>query len=110
MIGMDRRTGRTLSGWEQFVSRAAQVMTTQLGSRERRRLFGSRVPELLGKITNDDLLLLAQAYAIAAFYEPINGLTDYKVTRCVASRHEAGVLLRFAGIWQNTPRNFEVSV
>jgi uncharacterized protein len=110
VIGIDRLTGRTLSGWEQFVSRVAQVMTTPIGARERRRAFGSDVPSLLGRNTGDDLLMLAQAYAIAAFYEPINGIGDYKVKRCVASRHGAGIKLKFSGIWQGAQQNFEVDV
>lgn len=110
MIGMDRSSGRTLSAWEQFVSRVTQVMTTPLGAREHRRTFGSRVPETLGKTMSDELLLTAQAYAIDAFYNPDNGLTDFSVESCVASRRDAGagVLLKFTGVWRHERVQFEV--
>lgn len=110
MIGMDRNTGRTIDGWQQFVSRATQVLTTPVGGREHRRRFGSRVPELLGRLTSDEVLILAQGRAIAAFYEPINGITDFQPTRCVASRHATGLRLVFEGTWLNRRVTFEVAV
>ncbi|MBF4218597.1 phage baseplate protein, partial [Vibrio anguillarum] len=39
MIGIDRRTGKMLTGFDQFVSRVTQVMSTRIGSREKRRNF-----------------------------------------------------------------------
>lgn len=110
MIGMDRDTGRTIDGWQQFVSRATQVLTTPIGGREHRRRFGSRVPELLGRLTSDEVLILAQGRAIAAFYEPINGITDFQPTRCVASRHATGLRLAFEGTWLTRRVTFEVAV
>ena len=110
MIGIDRKTGRTLTSWEQFVSRMTQVMTTPLGSREKRRQFGSRVPELLGKNMSDDLLILAQSYAIEACYTEINGVSDFRPTHCIASRGTSGVVLRFLGQWNGRDVDFEVRV
>ena len=111
MIGIDRATGRTLSAWGQFVSRVTQVMTTPLGAREHRREFGSRVPETLARNMSDELLLTAQAHAIDAFYNPVNGLDDFSVESCVASRREDGdgVLLKFRGVWRQQRVKFEVS-
>lgn len=110
MIGMDRRTGRTLSAWDQFVSRVTQVMTTPLGAREHRRAFGSRVPETLGKNMGDALLLTAQGHAVDAFYNPANGIGDFTVESCVATRREDGygILLRFKGVWRHQRVQFEV--
>jgi len=110
MIGMDRRTGRTIGAWDQFVSRVTQVMTTPVGSREHRRTFGSRVPECLGKNMSDELLLKAQGYAIEALYNPANGIGDFSVESCVASRRSdgPGVLLSFKGIWRHERVKFEV--
>lgn len=110
MIGMDRATGRTLDGWQQFVSRVSQVLTTPLGGREHRRRFGSRVPELLGRLNSDDVLILAQSRAIDAFYEPVNGINDFQPTRCVASRHATGLRLAFEGTWRRRRVTFEVAV
>lgn len=110
MIGMDRRTGRSIGAWDQFVSRVTQVMTTPLGSREHRRRFGSRVPETLGKNMSDALLLTAQAHAIDAFYNPANGIGDFRVDSCVATRRTdgPGILLKFRGVWRNERVQFEV--
>lgn len=110
MIGMDRNTGRTVDGWAQFVSRATQVLTTPVGGREHRRRFGCRVPELLGRLNSDDVLIMAQSRAVAAFYEPINGITDFKPTRCIASRHATGLRLAFEGVWLRRRVTFEVDV
>lgn len=109
MIGIDPRTGRTIDAWEQFVSRVAQVMTTPIGGREKRRDFGCRIPETLAKNTGDDLLLLAQSYAIESFYNPANGLEDFTPSRCVASRHASGIRLRFEGTWRHQQTTFEVT-
>jgi len=110
MIGFDRKTGRTIRGWDQFLSRFTQVMTTQVADREKRRGFGSRVPEAIGRNMNDSLLILAQSYAIEACYVPINGLSDFSPSRCVASRGEVGVILRFWGDWNGRSVEFEVSL
>jgi len=110
MIGIDRNTGRTLTGWEQFISRVQQVMSTRIGSREKRRAFGSRVPETLAKNMSEQQLMLAQSYAIDAFYSAMNGISDYQPTRCIASRHASGIVLQFEGNWHGQPREFKVSV
>lgn len=109
MIGIDRKTGRTIDGWDQFVSRATQALTTQLGDREHRRTFGSRVPELLARNVSDNLLIMAQTYAVEAFYNAENGIGDFAVETCVATRTDTGLSLRFTGIWQHQRKQFEVS-
>lgn len=110
MIGIDRRTGRRLSGFDQFVSRVVQVMTTPIGAREHRRAFGSRVPEVMGRLQSDELLMLAQAYAMDAFYNEANGLTDFKPSRVRCQRGELGLRMSFEGTWQGQSRSFEVSL
>lgn len=109
MIGIDRETGATLDDWDQFVSRVTQVLTTPVGAREHRRAFGSRVRETLGKFMGDDLLLRAQAYALEAFYEPANGIGDFKPEQVIASREGNGLRLRFVGAWKNRRMTFEVA-
>lgn len=110
MIGFDRKTGRTIRGWDQFLSRITQVMTTQVADREKRRGFGSRVPETLSRNMSEALLMKAQVYALEAVYVPVNGLSDFSPTRCVASRGEAGVILRFWGDWNGRSVEFEVAL
>lgn len=102
MIDIDRQTGAAITGFDNFVSRVTQVMSTPIGAREKRRQFGSRLPSLLSKTTSDHLLSLAQTYAMEAFLNPINGLTDFTPSRVVASRHSNGITLRFEGRWNGS--------
>ncbi|EOD9110306.1 phage baseplate protein [Vibrio parahaemolyticus] len=111
MIGIDRRTGKMLTGFDQFVSRVTQVMSTRIGAREKRRSFGSRLPELLSRSTSDYLLSLAQTYAMEAFYNPINGISDFVPSRIVATRRGDGLTLRFEGTWSGQwVEPFEINV
>ena len=68
MIGIDRNTGAAVDDWLQFVQRATRALTTPLGTRQKRPLYGSLIPELLGQNLGDDLLILAQSHAAQAFY------------------------------------------
>ncbi len=68
MSGLDRVTGKSISGWELYASRFKNAITTQKGSRVKRRGYGSRYPELLGKMQNGINQALAQAYIVDAYY------------------------------------------
>ncbi|WP_219096780.1 phage baseplate protein [Pseudomonas sp. UMAB-40] len=108
MIGIDRNTGVTVDDWPQFVQRATRALTTPLGTRQKRPLYGSLIPNLLGQNLGDDLLMLAQSHAAQVFYNEQNGIGDFQPQVIVASRHGAGLLLRFAGLWKNRSQTFEV--
>ncbi|OOI04714.1 phage baseplate protein [Vibrio sp. OULL4] len=108
MIGIDRKTGRRIDGFEQLVSRVTQVMTTPLGGRAKRSNFGSRVREGLAANMSDSMLVRTQASAIEAFYNPANGLQDFSPSSCVAKRHSTGLSLYFEGKWQGRSVKFEV--
>ncbi|SDU83858.1 phage baseplate protein [Pseudomonas mucidolens] len=108
MIGIDRNTGVAVDDWLQFVQRATRALTTPLGTRQKRPLYGSMVPQLLGQNLGDDLLILAQSHAAQAFYNPHNGIADFAPEVIVANRQGAGLLLRFAGTWKNRKQSFEV--
>lgn len=49
MTGMDRRTGRSLGGWDHVVQSLEVIFSTRIGERVMRRSFGSDVPALLGE-------------------------------------------------------------
>ena len=68
MIGIDRNTGAAVDDWLQFVQRATRALTTPVGTRQKRPLYGSKIPQLLGQNLGDDLLILAQSHAADAFY------------------------------------------
>lgn len=110
MIGIDRKTGRKIEGFEQLASRIMQVMTTPLVGRVKRARFGSRVRELLAANMSDSMLMRVQAYAIEAFYNPVNGLLDFVPESCVARRHESGLNLYLTGVWHGRLINMEVPV
>lgn len=108
MIGIDRDTGATIDDWPQFVQRATRALTTPLGTRQKRPLYGSRLPTRLGRNLGDQLLILAQADAVDAFYNEANGIGDFRPEVVVATREGAGLRLRLAGTWHNRKMTFEV--
>lgn len=108
MIGIDRDTGATVDDWPAFVQRATRALTTPLGTRQKRPLYGCRLPTRLGKNLGDRLLILAQADAAEAFYNEANGLGEFVPEAIVATREGAGLRLRLAGTWHNRKMTFEV--
>ena len=46
-VGMDRETGRTVSGTAHLGQSIGDVLTTRIGSRVERREYGSRVPDYI---------------------------------------------------------------
>lgn len=48
-VGLDRRTGRVLTGFDHVVQSIEVILGTQIGERVMRRTFGSVVPRLLGE-------------------------------------------------------------
>lgn len=52
MIGMDRRTGKRLSGVEHLAQSIGDILTTPIGSRVARRDYGSHLPELIDQPMN----------------------------------------------------------
>ncbi|WP_248769645.1 phage baseplate protein [Pseudomonas sp. MWU12-2345] len=109
MIGIDRNTGATVDDWPQFVQRATRALTTPIGTRQKRPLYGSELLLLLGKNLGDDLLILAQSAAVAAFYNEANGIGDFVPDVVVAVRHGAGLKLKLSGTWHNRKMSFEVA-
>lgn len=109
MIGIDRETGATVDDWPQFVQRATRALTTPLGTRQKRPLYGSKLHQVLSRNMGDGQLILAQSYAVEAFYNVENGIDDFKPETVVAMRGESGIRLRLAGIWHNRKMTFEVA-
>jgi phage baseplate assembly protein W len=71
--GVNRRTGRVLTGLAHVKQSLHVIFTTQIGARVMRRTFGSAVPSLLGKanLTPQVLLNFYVAVAIAVeLWEP----------------------------------------
>ncbi len=111
MIGLSRKTGQVLSGWALFIELVEDALTTQLGSRQKRRDYGSRLPELLAKNSGDDLLMKAQIYATETFIHPPNNLSHlFTASRIVARRHTSGIRLQITGDYNGQAATFEVPI
>ena len=68
MLGMDKNTGKAISGHAHLSQRLDDILTTPLGSRVMRRDYGSRLPRLVDRPMNASLkldLVHATADAIA---------------------------------------------
>lgn len=108
MIGIDRVTGATVDDWPQFVQRATRALTTPKGTRQKRPLYGCDLPSRLSRNQADELLILAQADVVAAFYNAENGIEDFAPETVLAERGSQGLVLKLSGTWRNRKMSFEV--
>lgn len=102
MIGIDRRTGRTISGVDQLASRLLQVFSTQLASRYRRRQFGSNCPKLLAELTNQGMLLQLKGAMFDAMLNPSNGVLDFNATQIQFQVDGGEVHAHINGKWKGS--------
>ncbi len=111
MMGLSRSSGKLLSHWDHFIELAEDALSTALGSRQKQRLYGSKLPRLLGKLNADDTLMFAQIYATETFIEPANLLTHlFEVEQVVASRTDTGLRLAITGKYKGQRTAFEVPI
>ncbi|MFV1530517.1 MULTISPECIES: GPW/gp25 family protein [unclassified Phaeobacter] len=70
--GMDRQTGRWLTGIAHLRQSVETILTTPIGSRVMRRDFGSRLPELVDKNITQSLRMQMFAATVEALrkWEP----------------------------------------
>ena len=82
MMGMHAATGRSLTGLDHLRQSVADILTTPMGSRIRRRRYGSEVPELIDQPLNSATQL--RIYAATAFalrrWEPRLQLASVQLT------------------------------
>ena len=110
MIGMDRLTGRAISGTEQLASRLLQVFTTQLSSRARRRQFGSGAPDALAQLTNQPTVLALKAEMFDAMLAPANGVLDFTASRIQFEVVNDGLHAHIDGSWQGADITVRVPI
>lgn len=78
--GVDRNTGRPLSGWAHVAQSLGVIFTTHFGSRVARRWFGSLIPSLLGEnLTPRTTLRFYTAIYASLEFEPRFALTRIRV-------------------------------
>lgn len=82
MQGMDRNTGRKLSGIEHLWQSVEDILTTRIGSRVMRRSYGSKLPDLIDEPYNEETkvdMIAATAEAIARWETRFN-ITSVSIT------------------------------
>ena len=83
MMGMHAASGRSLTGLDHLRQSVADIITTPIGSRIRRRRYGSEVPELIDQPLHSATQL--RIYAATAFalrrWEPRLQLSSVQLTR-----------------------------
>ncbi len=82
MQGMDRRTGRKLSGIDHLWQSVEDILTTRIGSRVMRRSYGSKLPDLIDEPFNEETrtdMIAATADAIAR-WETRFSVTSVSIT------------------------------
>lgn len=77
--GIDRRTGKVLSGWPHVLQCLDVIFTTSLGERVMREWFGSAVPKLLGRnmVPSTILKFWTAVYVAVELWEPRFKITKF---------------------------------
>lgn len=78
LVGMDRATGKTITGTDVIAGRIADVVTTPLGTRVMREDYGSLLFDLVDLPLNAATMLLQNMAAAQAITQWIDGVTVNK--------------------------------
>lgn len=70
--GIDRRTGRVLTDFDHVIQSLEVLLTTHLGSRVMRRVYGAEVPRLLGNniVPSTPLRFATAIHVAVGLWEP----------------------------------------
>ncbi|WP_254492879.1 GPW/gp25 family protein [Bartonella sp. B1099] len=95
--GMDRTTGKPLSGIDHLRQSILDILTTRIGTRVMRRDYGSRIAELIDAPVNNALTVALYAAVAEALdkWEPRFKLQKIDCKMC----DDGKVSLSFAGIY-----------
>ncbi|EKO4003690.1 phage baseplate protein [Vibrio fluvialis] len=100
MIAINQDTGLTVIGIDALTCRIKRVLTTQVTSRIKRRTFGNRAVDRLGKNQSPAEAMIIQNLSIEALTNEQNGLTGLTVSQCQAVATASGFAVAVVGSWQ----------
>ena len=77
MAGIDRNTGKMISGWPNVAQKLMVLYITRIGSRFMRRMVGSAIPGMLGRDLSASTILRFKTALIVAteLWEPRYAIT-----------------------------------
>lgn len=103
MLGIDPKTGRTVTGLAALSCRFARILTTPLTSRVKRRQVGNRAVARLGENQSPTEAMIVQNLTLEALANEANGLTAFHATRCQVTRGHNGFRVTVEGEWHGQP-------
>lgn len=88
MIGIDKNTGKALSGLAHLKQSIEDILTTPKGTRIMRRDYGSELPRLVDHPLNRETVLdmIAESADALSKWEPRLNVTEIKPTELTAGR------------------------
>ena len=89
---IDSKTGQTLTGWARMAARWQDVLTTPVGSRQRRRSYGSKLPQLQGQPLSDANKARGSVWVMESFYNSINSLGNSQLHQVAVTTGETGFI------------------
>lgn len=97
MIGMNRETGREITGVSHLRQSLQDLLTTRKGTRIMRAEYGSDLPELVDLPVNSELVIdiIAETAAAIEKWERRISVTEVKVTTITESRVELAVFGKY---------------
>ncbi|WP_372830516.1 hypothetical protein [Pontibacterium sp.] len=87
--GMDRSTGKLITGLAYLFQRLSDVLATELGSLVGARAFGSRLHEMVDHNVDDRFHMEAYIRLAEAVSNPANGLEDFRLKNMRLQRVKA---------------------
>jgi phage baseplate assembly protein W len=99
--GVDRHTGRPVSGWSHVILSLEAIFTTPFGSRVMRRWIGSLIPAMLGEsLTPDTLIRFFTALYVALTYEPRFALNKINILSSADELRQGRLRLELQGVYR----------
>lgn len=101
-MNIDPDTGQTVTGWNEYVVRFRDAVTTPVNHRLKHRKYGCKLYNLQGKPQSPRNAALAAAYIAQCYHNPINNLKQASLISVKAGSHKTGfkitVIVEFDGV------------